>query len=131
MGLALACRLLDLGRRVLVIERQANHTKSSEQERLIALNKNAKTYLETIGCWQALDNQVRVPFNHMFVWDALSSGQLHLKGEDLNTHHLGFIVSTRAIVQWLEERINTHPNGSLIKCHITSLHICRTIAAVV
>lgn len=116
VGAALACALAPLGLRVLVVESSAKES-FEEQEydlRVSAVTSASKRLFQDIGAWQTMVNRRVFPYEHMHVWDATGSGEIHFDAAELGEAALGFIIENRVIQSGLLAAAEKHDNISYL-----------------
>lgn len=109
VGLALACALAKAGRKVAVIERDANAGQFPKQatQRVSAINLAAQQWLTDMGAWQHLPSERLGAYQGMHVWDHDSFGEITFNADDVDLPSLGTIlenaVLTAALWQQAEQ----------------------------
>jgi 2-octaprenylphenol hydroxylase len=114
VGSALACALAPLGLKILVVESSAKESFDDQEYdlRVSAITSASKKLLLDIGAWPAMVNRRVFPYEHMHVWDATGSGEIHFDAAELGEPTLGYIVENRIIQAGLLDAAAKHTNIS-------------------
>ena len=110
VGLALACGLGQVGKRVAILEAAEVpppfRPSDPYEQRVVALNRASQTFLDHLGVWETLMSWRVSPYRAMNVWDAGGPGGIEFRASDLGEPDLGHIVENRLIQRALYERLD-------------------------
>jgi len=114
-GLSFACSMLELGIKVLLIERSDFESISNPKEdgREIALTHLSLKILKKLGVWELIDQSQVAPLKEAKVFDGDSPSLLNFKPDQKNIDALGYLVPNHLIRQALFDRIKDADNINL------------------
>ncbi|MBT3276661.1 5-demethoxyubiquinol-8 5-hydroxylase UbiM [Candidatus Thioglobus sp.] len=114
-GLSFACSMLELGIKVLLIERSNFESISNPKEdgREIALTHLSLKILKKLGVWELIDQSQVAPLKEAKVFDGDSPSLLNFKPDQKNIDALGYLVPNHLIRQALFDRIKDADNIDL------------------
>jgi len=97
VGASLGVALADTGYRVGIIEAKPYGTpgQPSYDERSTALALGSKQFLDRLGVWSELTNEV-APIKHIHVSEKGRFGTVHIDASEQNVRALGYVVPNRA-----------------------------------
>ncbi|TVP54907.1 MAG: FAD-dependent oxidoreductase [Halomonadaceae bacterium] len=124
VGATLALALSELPLQIVVLEGQslkdicapipAATTVADFEPRVSALTEATRTLLDDLGVWDHLGQVRFCPYQHMRVWDAEGTGEVHFDAADLQLTRLGQIVENRVLNKALTETLLTRDNIQLL-----------------
>ena len=96
VGLSLACRLLNQGLRIAILDKNSHPKISVPSDdsnlRVSAITAGSQQMLETCQVWQKLAKTSLSPFQCMEVWEQASSSPLFFDAAETGQAYLGTIV---------------------------------------
>lgn len=113
-GLIGACFALKLAQEthfsVLLVEQAQRLTaNNSPNQRVLALSHAATELLEQVGVFFKLDITNCYPYQYMFVWDDLSSGELEFDAINYQQGMLGHMVDAVSLTMLLQAALDQQP----------------------
>ncbi|XP_012265958.1 ubiquinone biosynthesis monooxygenase COQ6, mitochondrial [Athalia rosae] len=120
VGTTLACaiannRVLE-EKRVLLLEsgnKQNYHVQNKYSNRVVALNRQTRTLLSSIGAWQHVEAVRYAPVKKMQVWDACSDAMITF-GEDHLAEELAFIVENDLLLYAINQQLSGKESVDLV-----------------
>lgn len=110
-ALAMAKRQQDVG---LIdagsLSTEPSNSVCSSPPRVYAINKTSQHVLNQLGVWQRLTTTQVSPYQHMHVWDAVSSACIDFDSRAIAESSLGAIIEEEALRQALLQEISQQPN---------------------
>lgn len=103
MGLSLALGLADTGMRIAVVDADVGDRALGDapELRVSAINLASRQWLETLGVWQAIEQQRLLPYEAMRVWDQDSFAAIEFSHQQVGQPQLGYIIENQLIRQQL------------------------------
>jgi len=124
VGGALALALSELPLKIILLEGQIREDLCAPvvpatsvhgfEPRVSALTEASRQLLSDLGVWSRVAGARCCPYQHMRVWDAQGTGEIHFDAADLQRTHLGQIVENRIMVKAITETLETCENIELI-----------------
>jgi len=113
VGSTLACALAqqqpDLSIAILEAKQQAPvFTASHYHHRVSAIALSSQRIFQTLGVWEAIQQQRISPFTHIEVWDAQGKGEINFGAEEIAETHLGHIIENNVMQAALMEKCKSY-----------------------
>ncbi|XP_015119994.1 ubiquinone biosynthesis monooxygenase COQ6, mitochondrial [Diachasma alloeum] len=112
LAVALAKNRCFEGKKIVLLEGSQKHKyvkKENYSNRVIALNKQTRTLLSSVGAWKHIEATRFTPVRKMQVWDATSDAMITFN-EDYLADEIAYVVENdivlHALDQELEDKIN-------------------------
>lgn len=106
VGATLARALADSTLRIALLDNMpldvplnVQATDSGYAPRVSALSAASENILAHLDAWQRIASENRSPYRHMYVWDAVGTGQIRFDANDLGENRLGHIVENWRVQQ--------------------------------
>ena len=115
VGTSLACALANSNkfchRKVVLLETATKEPNKNWKEcpfenRVSSITPGSRAFLENIGVWDKVAARRCYPYQDMFVWDGLSSGNIHLDSADLKRSAMAHMVENSVLVESCMERVD-------------------------
>lgn len=116
VGATAALALADLGLTVVLIDKHPVAKFSPEQPfdlRISAISLSSKSLLDQLGAWQQVTQWRLCPYKRLGVWESDLS-YTEFNSDDINEPELGYFVENRLLQLSLWQRIEQHPNITLL-----------------
>ncbi len=113
VGLTLANALADSRFSVAVIDAQEPGDIKPDQDyelRVSAISRASQQVFINLHAWDGMKQRRISPFEHMHVWDATGSGQIHFDAADLGVDALGHIIENKVVQAALLQQLKHHKN---------------------
>lgn len=117
VGLTLACALGDSSLRVAVVEKFIPDELEPDADydlRVSAISRSSQQVFENLGVWPGILKRRCCAYEHMHVWDAEGTGEIHFDAADIGVSCLGHIIENRVVQLALLERLKQFHNIELI-----------------
>ncbi|TWG83964.1 2-octaprenyl-6-methoxyphenol hydroxylase [Cupriavidus gilardii J11] len=120
VGLALACRLLQITPWRIVLIDAATPARAARDPRAIALSHGSRELLEQIGAWAGMP---ATPIEHIHVSQRGRFGHVKLHRDDYSIPALGYVVRYGALCSALEQALSRHAGagGRLVRAFDTRI----------
>ena len=108
VGASLAAALAQENMRIAVIEpfeAQRRWSADLYENRVSAITRATQRVFEQLGAWEGMVERDVCSYEHMAVWDATGSGEIHFDSADLGEPNLGHIIENRVILAALLDRL--------------------------
>lgn len=106
VGLTLALALKSSELSVALIDSQTGDEPLSQQPelRVSTFTLASAQVLRNLGCWQNLDSQRMLAYEHMAVWDQDSFGKIQFSHQDVEQPYLGYVIENKLVRRslWLK-----------------------------
>lgn len=113
VGLSCANLCANSGLLVAIIEAKKPTLQWSTEtidNRCSAISKGSQQIFEKMHVWDAIIDMRVSPYQHMTVWDSISSGNIEFDAAEVAENDLGFIIENRVMIKALWEKAKTQPN---------------------
>ena len=116
IGASMALTLAQQGLSVALVDAEAHSVRplTAYEPRVVALTHASEQLLSQLGVWSSILAQRVAPYQQMYVWDALSHGEVAFDCAQMNLPNLGHIVENQAIINALHGRIQEQGQVSLL-----------------
>ncbi len=117
IGAATACALAQAGIEVALLDSRVPERQwpaESVDIRVSALTLASQNILRSLDVWATMTQRRINAYQHMHVWDADSTGELHFDAADTEFPELGHIVENRVIVASLWDKLESLSSASII-----------------
>ncbi|XP_011312288.1 ubiquinone biosynthesis monooxygenase COQ6 isoform X1 [Fopius arisanus] len=112
LAVALAKNRSFAAKEIVLLEGTHKHkykTKENYSNRVVALNKQTRTLLSSIGAWKHIKSARFTPVRKMQVWDATSDAMITFN-EDYLADEIAFIVENDILLHALDQELEDQPN---------------------
>jgi 2-polyprenylphenol 6-hydroxylase len=116
-GAAMALALRDSGLRLALVDAQLlkndlsiNSASSDFDARVSAITPASRKLFESLGVWEAMQQQRVSPYTHMHVREADGTGSIDFCAADVHAAALGYIVENRISVAAMHQHLISQPN---------------------
>ncbi|KAM3962512.1 ubiquinone biosynthesis protein COQ6, mitochondrial [Aphomia sociella] len=114
VGCTLACAIgknsLLSHLKVLLLEgspQQKYELKPEYSNRVVALNQNTKSLMNSLNIWQHVENARVQPVRHMQVWDASSDALISFNSADIMDDDIAYIVENDLLLNAVNEELTS------------------------
>ncbi|MCV6636489.1 UbiH/UbiF/VisC/COQ6 family ubiquinone biosynthesis hydroxylase, partial [Candidatus Albibeggiatoa sp. nov. NOAA] len=116
-GNTLAAILLQQNFNVGIVEASLEKPWDTDQAdlRTFALTRASEQVFRHTQTWDAMQATRISPYEHMHVWDATGSGEIHFDCADIHEPALGYIVEQSVIQKALTQRLNDFDNLTMYR----------------
>jgi len=113
VGTSLACALAssnNLNNTKIVLletapkESNKNWTNAPYENRVSSVTPGSQAFLQSIGVWDKVVERRCYPYMDMYVWDGVSTGNIHLNSADIHKPHMAHMVENSVLVESCMER---------------------------
>ncbi|KAJ8723971.1 hypothetical protein PYW07_007951 [Mythimna separata] len=120
VGCTLACALakdnLLSSLKVLLLEGSPNKTfqlKPEYSNRVVALNQNTKTLMNSLNVWRHVEKMRLQPVRHMQVWDACSDAMIAFNSADMLDDDVAYIVENDVLLHAINTELTDAKNKNV------------------
>ncbi|XP_026315095.1 ubiquinone biosynthesis monooxygenase COQ6, mitochondrial [Hyposmocoma kahamanoa] len=115
VGCTLACALgknpLLSKLKVLLLEgntKQEFHLNTEYSNRVVALNQNTKSLMNSLNVWRHVENARLQPVRYMQVWDACSDALISFSSSEVFDDDLAYIVENDLLLNAINQELSTN-----------------------
>ncbi|KAJ8713975.1 hypothetical protein PYW08_007595 [Mythimna loreyi] len=120
VGCTLACALAKdsilSSLKVLLLEGSPNKTfqlKPEYSNRVVALNQNTKTLMNSLNVWRHVENMRLQPVRHMQVWDASSDAMIAFNSAEMLDDDVAYIVENDVMLHAINTELTETKNKNV------------------